>query len=321
VFGLLVASLGGLAYIFVRYRLRKAEAVLRHNLIFQHIDDSVIITGLDGKITDWNPGAERMFGHSREEILGQRLGFLLSPEGSGELFEAITREVQADGIWSGEIPARRKDGSQIVCSVRTTALRNGKGGITAYVSILRDITERVRAEDRIQHLQRVLQAIRNVNQLIVHEKNRKKLLQAACEILNQTRDYSLVWIGLVHSESKDVLPVAQAGFEESYLRSVKITWDDSETGKGPTGTAIRTQKPFVMRDIAGDPRYIPWRKEAMKRGYTSSAAVPLVYKNRVFGALNAYATIPDSFDEEEIDLLFEVGRDIAFALHTIELEE
>jgi len=71
VFGLLVISLGGSAYIYVRYKLRKAEAVLRHNLIFQQIDDSIIITSLDGKITDWNPGAERMFRYSREEQYGR----------------------------------------------------------------------------------------------------------------------------------------------------------------------------------------------------------------------------------------------------------
>ena len=98
VFGLLVTSLGGSAYVYVRYKLRKAEAVLRHNLIFQHRDDGVILTSLDGKITDWNPGAERMFGHSREEILGRRLDFLLAPKGSTERFETIIREVQADEI-------------------------------------------------------------------------------------------------------------------------------------------------------------------------------------------------------------------------------
>lgn len=182
-------------------------------------------------------------------------------------------------------------------------------------------TQRKRAEDHIQHLQSVLQAIRNVNQLIIHEKNQQRLLQGTCEILNQTRNYKLIWIGLVEEGTKDVLPAAQAGFEEGYLKSMKITWDDSETGKGPTGTAIRTKNPSVMRDIAGDPRYKPWREQAIKRSYASSAAIPLVYENRVFGALNVYATILDSFDEEEIDLLCEVGQDIAFAFHNIELEE
>jgi len=183
------------------------------------------------------------------------------------------------------------------------------------------ITERKQAEDHIQYLRRVLMAIRDVNQLIVHEKNRQKLLQGTCDILNQTRDYKLVWIGLVREDSMEVTPMAQAGFEEGYLKSIKITWDDSETGKGPTGTAIRTRKPLVMHNIAGNPKYKPWREEAMKYGYASSITVPLVYENRVFGALNVYATITDAFDEEAIGLLVEVAQDIAFALYNVEVEE
>ncbi len=189
------------------------------------------------------------------------------------------------------------------------------------VVIQEDITEKVRAENRIQHLQSVLMAIRNINQLIVHEKDRKKLLQGACDILNKSRNYGLIWIGLVQENTKDVLPAAQAGFGEDYLKSVKITWDDSGTGRGPTGTAIKTKKPFIMRDIHNDPRYEPWRKEALKRGFASSAAIPLIYENRVFGALNVYSTISNAFDEEEIELLVEVGGDIAYALHNIEMEE
>ncbi len=178
-----------------------------------------------------------------------------------------------------------------------------------------------RAEDYIQHLQSILRAIRDINQLIVHEKNRQKLLQNACEILTQNRNYKLVWIGLVEKETKDVLPAAQSGFDEGYLKSIKVTWDDSENGQGPTGTAIKTRKPSAMRDIAGDPRFKPWKEEAMKRGYASSVAIPLIHEDRVWGVLNVYATKPDSFDEEETELLLEVGQDIAFALHIIKLEE
>jgi PAS domain S-box-containing protein len=198
---------------------------------------------------------------------------------------------------------------------------NKNGKIKYLVPEGRDITERKQAEDHILYLQNVLKAIRDVNQLIVHEKNRQKLLQGACDILTQTRNYKLVWIGLTQEGVQEVLPAAQAGFEEGYLKTIKITMDDSATGKGPTGTAIRTQKPSIMRNIAGDPGYEPWREEALMRGYTSSAAIPLVYENRVFGALNMYTVLADAFDDEEIDLLVEVGQDIAFALHNIEMEE
>jgi PAS domain S-box-containing protein len=196
--------------------------------------------------------------------------------------------------------------------------------IMAFMAVFfleRFITKRKQAEAHIYHLQGVLEAIRNINQLIVHENDQQKLLQKACEILNKTRSYELAWIGLIEEGTKNVLPTAQAGFEEDYLKSTRITWDNSETGKGPTGTAIKTKKPIVMRDIAKDSGYKPWKKQAMKRDYASSAAIPLIYEDKTFGALNVYATIPDSFNDEEINLLVEVSQDIAFALYTIEIEK
>jgi signal transduction histidine kinase len=215
----------------------------------------------------------------------------------------------------------RPDGSERIVREEAEVFFDETGKAIRMIGTVQDITERKKAEEHIQHLHRVLEAIRNISQLIAHEKNLQKLLQGACEILNQTRDYRLVWIGLVQEGTRDVLPVAQAGFENGYLKSIKISWDDSETGKGPAGTAIRTQKPFVMHDIASAPRYKPWREEAMRNSYASSVAVPMIHENRVFGALNVYAAIPDTFDKEEIGLLVEVGRDIAFALHNIEVEE
>ncbi|MEC4676808.1 MAG: ATP-binding protein [Nitrospirota bacterium] len=193
--------------------------------------------------------------------------------------------------------------------------------VTANDSLKKEITERKQAQAHIQHLQRVLMAIRDVNQLIVHEKNLKKLLQGICDILNQTRDYKLVWIGLVNEDNMEVTAVAQSGFEDGYLKSITITWDDSVTGIGPTGTAIKTRKPCVMHNIAENPRFKPWGEEAARRGYGSSAAFPLIYESRVFGALNVYANLSGAFDGEEIDLLVEVSQDIAFAIYIIEVEK
>nr|WP_267926761.1 GAF domain-containing protein [Desulfolithobacter dissulfuricans] len=124
----------------------------------------------------------------------------------------------------------------------------------------RIITEQKRTENHIQHLQRVLKAIRDVNQLIARQKDQKELLQETCEILARTRNYKLVWIGLVQKGTKEILVAAKAGLEEGYLQNIKITWDDSATGEGPTGTAVKTKKPCTMRNITRDPRYLPWRK-------------------------------------------------------------
>ncbi|HEY7220671.1 MAG TPA: SpoIIE family protein phosphatase [Candidatus Binatia bacterium] len=93
-----------------------------------------------------------------------------------------------------------------------------------------------------------------------------------------------------------------------------MTWADTERGQGPTGTCIRTRQTVVAKDIASDPKMIPWRAEALKRGYASSIAIPLLIDSAVFGALMIYAAEPNAFGPEEVSLLTELASDLAYGI-------
>ena len=110
--------------------------------------------------------------------------------------------------------------------------------------------------------------------------------------------------------------MAHKGFEKGYLHSMKLTWADVELGRGPTGTAIRTGKPAITRDTQTDPGFAPWRQEARKRGFASVLALPLK-DTEAFGALTIYATEPNAFDDEEINLLIGLANDLAFGLKAL----
>jgi len=74
------------------------------------------------------------------------------------------------------------------------------------------------SERQVTHLNQVLWAVREVNQLITREKKPQRLLEQACRILVKTRDYALVWIGKTEEGHKFVLPVARAGRHQDYPR-------------------------------------------------------------------------------------------------------
>jgi PAS domain S-box-containing protein len=183
------------------------------------------------------------------------------------------------------------------------------------------VAELEESEEELRYLSSVLGAIRNINQLIVRERDRTKLLRGACRILHKVREYRFVWVGLIEEGHKRVIPVARAGVEDGYLDSVEISWDDRPSGRGPTGTAIKTGKPDLVKNISEDPRAILWREEALKRGYRSAAAIPLIHGDRVYGALNFYSSQPDGFSDAEVGLLVEVSGDLGFALEAIERQE
>ena len=213
------------------------------------------------------------------------------------------------------------DGSERVVHEEGTVNFDDSGKAICMLGTVQDITERKLAEERILYLDRLLKAIRSINRLITRTNNTDSLLRVACDILTSVNEYPMAWIGLVEEGHKRVVPKASAGDEQGYLSSVKITWDDKPTGMGPSGMAIKSRKPCVIREIASDPRYTPWKDAAIERGYNSSVALPIIIGEQVYGVLNVYSSLKDGFDEEETDLLMEVADDLAFAMGAIESDD
>jgi PAS domain S-box-containing protein len=178
-----------------------------------------------------------------------------------------------------------------------------------------EIAEHERTGAAFRKVHRALKVLSQCNNALVHAGEESRLLHEICRIIVETGEYRLAWVGFAEkSEEKAVRPVAQAGYEHGYLEGLNITWADTERGRGPTGTAIRTATPCIAKDIVNDPCFSPWRAEACKRGYASSIALPLIADERVLGALNIYAAEPDAFDQEESRLLMELANNLAFGI-------
>ena len=175
--------------------------------------------------------------------------------------------------------------------------------------------ERIPVREALRKVNRALKMLSECNHALVRAANEENLLHSICQIAVEEGGYRLAWVGIaMQDEKKTVIPVAQAGYEDGYLENLKITWDDTERGRGPTGTAIRIKKPSIAKDILHDPKFAPWRAEAIKRGYASSIAIPLIDNDHVLGALNIYAAEADAFHEEEVKLLAQLADDLSFGI-------
>ncbi len=180
---------------------------------------------------------------------------------------------------------------------------------------IRYAIERNQAEVRIKHLNAVLRAIRNVNQLIVREKDRDQLLQSACQSLIETRGYYNVWIAL-WDESRELAATAQAGLDEEFLSLV----EQLECGE----QIYCIQQAFAQQDVVviADPfsTCINCSLSGKYRG-RGGMAVRLEHRGKVYGLLTISVSRAFMADQEEQNLLQEVAGDIALALHSIELEK
>ena len=182
------------------------------------------------------------------------------------------------------------------------------------------VAQHEQSETELLRVTRALKTLINCNQELIRATNILNFMKEVCCILVKVGGYRLAWVGFAErDEHRTVRPVAQYGYEKGYLSQINIAWSDNERGRGPTGTAIRTGKPVIVRNILTDLSFAPWRDEAAKRGYASTIALPLIEKKRILGSLNIYSAEPDAFGEEEVKLLTELANDIAYGIAVMEM--
>ncbi len=192
----------------------------------------------------------------------------------------------------------------------------------ANIALASQITERKRAERNTARLNRALRVLSRCNQALIHEDHEPKLLDAVCRIIVEIGEYRMAWVGYCASDGgKSVAPVASAGFVESYLDGLRVSWDESDLGQGPMGNTIRTGTPNIIRDIANDDNFVPWREPALTRGFKSAICLPLLDGRKAFGGLTIFAAQSQAFDAEEAELLSELAANLAYGILALRTRE
>jgi len=140
---------------------RAAEQVLAHfQAIVQSSDDAIISKTLDGTIQSWNDSAQRLFGYTAEEAIGQSIIMLIPPDRLDEEPKIIERLRRGERVDHFETKRRRKDGTLLDISLTISPVNDGQGRIIGASKVARDITERRQAE---QALDRAREAAEEAN--------------------------------------------------------------------------------------------------------------------------------------------------------------
>jgi PAS domain S-box-containing protein len=235
-------------------------------------------------------------------------------------YDQLVREFKPYNI---QYRIMRPDGSIRFVQSMGEPIRKPDGAVVRFAGALLDITERKQSEDSLARLNRTLQTLYQCNQALVHANDESELLQTVCRILVEVGRVRMVWVGYRELDAaKTVRPVAQAGYDEGYVESVKATWEDTERGHGPAGTAIRTGKPTWTKNIETDPSIAPWRAEALKRGYGSNISLPLMSSDgATFGALTLYAKESNAFNERTLEQFTELADNLAYGVIALRTRE
>ncbi|ELY70943.1 bacterio-opsin activator domain-containing protein [Natrinema versiforme] len=182
--------------------------------------------------------------------------------------------------------------------------------------------ERRQQREQLEALNRLNRIGHDITHAVITTETRAELEQQVCDRLAGSDAYRFAWIGGVNPGSDRVVAKAAAGVEEGYLEEIDVSVDEAdESGQGPAGTAIRTGQVQVMNNAQTAPEFEPWREQARARDYRSSAAIPIVHEDLVYGVLCVYSSSSRAFEGPETAVLARIGDVIAHAITAIERKD
>ncbi|WP_461481007.1 bifunctional diguanylate cyclase/phosphodiesterase [Porticoccus sp.] len=174
----------------------------------------------------------------------------------------------------------------------------------------------------LKRTHRALQTLSSGNHVLLRAENEKILLQKMCDIAVNTAGYMLAWVGYAEDNSQKTVSIqASAGGETNLQRILAITWDTSDKGYGPTGTAIRTGKSVHARGLQTAAQYQHWHGINRQLGVHSAISLPLTIDRKVFGAFTILSEDPEAFLENECHILEEMASDLAFGIKVLRTNE
>ncbi|MFO7602342.1 MAG: GAF domain-containing protein [Gammaproteobacteria bacterium] len=180
--------------------------------------------------------------------------------------------------------------------------------------------ERRRGEDALHRQMQMLQALYDAAQDIRRDMDVEQLANHILKKCVADFGASLAWLGSAEPDGR-VVSIAHYPASARYMQQLDVRWDDSPQGQGPTGLAIRTGTPQVIENFTTDARVSPWRDAASADGIRSSAAFPLIGKERPIGALNIYAREAGFFTAERVEFFLTYARLVAAKIENARLYE
>jgi diguanylate cyclase (GGDEF)-like protein/PAS domain S-box-containing protein len=119
---------------------------------FDYLFDAVVVTDLKGIITDWNKGSEALYGYKKEEAIGKSVSILHVPEDTDHITEEVISSVEKFGKWAGEVRMLHKDGHIGWIESMCVPIYDSNNQTIGALGVNRDITDRIKETERLQHL-------------------------------------------------------------------------------------------------------------------------------------------------------------------------
>ena len=289
-----------------------AESEQLFRAVFQQSAIGMVIMSPDGRAVRANAKLGAFLGYSTEELVGKsflEVTYSADVPLAGESFgNALTRP---DGTYALEKRYIRKDGRVVWGYVSAVLLRDDDGQPRQFVAVVEDIDERKRFEESLLKANRSLSLLSRCNEVLIRATAEQELLDSLCRMLIDGGGYRFAWIALDDGNG-GLKRMALAGTDGRRIDGGLINNGLADADLGPTTEALQSGQPLVVHGNGNGRRTLIAGSEIK-----ASAFLPLLSDARPLGVFSVHSGEKDAFNEDEIALLNELSRDLAFGLSTL----
>ncbi|MDB5059980.1 MAG: hypothetical protein JWO59_3452, partial [Chloroflexi bacterium] len=267
-------------------------------------DDAIMTKDMDDIITSWNPGAERLYGYTAAEMIGQPSLRLVPPERTNEMYRIMDRVRQGEQSDHFETVRQRKDGSRVDVSVSVSPLRDASGNVVGASAIARDITDRKRAEHERTARARQQAAMAILREQAIASTDLSTLMDDAVTLVANTLDVECVSVLELMPDRTALHLRAGVGWSKGLVGQAIVGLDSQ------AGYALELPEPLIVADLRHETRFkcsTLLRQHAVVGG----VVVAMGGHEHPVGVLEAYTTRSRHFTDDEVHFLRAVANLLA----------
>ncbi len=290
------------------------ETLDLYRSLFHRSLDGIAIIDPEGNLMEANQAVFKITGYSREELFSMKVWELLAEEYLPIYRERVRRALKGEDL-EGPIVYRikRKDGTERFLEVSSTPVRS-RGRVIGIQAIVRDITDRIKDQERLQRLARQLFTAAKINRLISEELDPDKIPPLVVNLLLKEMNYYNASFWRVEGEEVKLV-ISKGGFE----RGKEPREATLKLGQGIIGWVAMKGQPYLAPDVSKDPHYIPY--EGLPH-VKCEAAVPVFSgKGRVVAVIDVEENSPGAIDRTELEMLSSIASQVSSALENARLFE
>ncbi|MCH8055351.1 MAG: GAF domain-containing protein [Deltaproteobacteria bacterium] len=295
------------------YRLADITSAFAVKEIINAMTDALFVLDHDGVVRIVNQAACQLLGKTERELVGAPITTITSAISTPERLDTL---MLGGSIRDYEISLPARQDGITTLSVSSFVICDQNQQPVATLCIMRDSTERKRAEGQIQHHRERQAALYDIDLAIISTLDLRVVLDILLEKINDLLVYShAASVSLINRDTGELEPIAAQNFDEEEWKTEKL-----KSGRGLSNIVFETKAPMMVRNAQTDPRTRD-PQFFRKHGLVSYLGVPLTAKGEVLGVLSLYTKEEHELSNEEIDFLTTLAGRAAIVIHNCQLYE